>query len=64
MKAMTITQVKEAFRDNQSIMIDEIKDPYVLRAYFYRLAKMNIIYETCNSNHYAVYAVTPPQETN
>ena len=64
MKPLTISKVKEAFRDSQSIMVDELKDPYSLRSYIYRLERRNILYRRCESNNYAVYAVTPEQEVH
>ena len=60
MKPMTINQVKQSFREGNSIMIDELKDPYELRKYFYRLERFEIIYKFMENNHYIIYAMVRP----
>ena len=60
MKPMSIQQVKKSFREGNSIMIDELTDPYEVRKYFYRLEKREIIYKFLENNHYIIYAMVRP----
>ena len=60
MKTLTVNEVKKAFRNGNSIMIDELTDPYEVRKYFYRLERMEIIYKFMENNHYIIYAMVRP----
>ena len=51
----SISKVKSIFRENQSILIDELIDPIEVRQYLYRLVKRNIIYVAAESNNYVHY---------
>ena len=51
----SIAKVKSIFRENQSILIDELSDPIEVRRYLYRLVKRNILYIAAESNNYVHY---------
>ena len=51
----SIAKVKSIFRENHSILIDELIDPVEVRRYLYRLVKRNILYVAAESNNYVHY---------
>lgn len=58
----TIREVKNIFRDHNSLMVDELKDSYEIRRYLYRLEKTEVLYEFMRNNHFVIYAINQNKE--
>ena len=59
MTITTIEQLKQFFRNSNSIYIDHAKDPQSLLSYIYRLERMELIYATVENKEFnmSIYAI-------
>jgi hypothetical protein len=53
----TIKEVKEIFRKGNSLIIDELKDPYKIRRYLYRCNRINILSVFLQDNNFIIYSL-------